>query len=110
MGYTVSLLAEQRFSRFHDVFWWSRRLFLFHDGMKKLQRWNHLISERNSSCLLRIVLSGGLGRDTLPVGPNALSAFLIHSLVKSAANLCVTIQSLAVPSCHHDMSDEVPPV
>ena len=26
---------------------------LFHDGMKKLQRWNHLISERNSLCLLR---------------------------------------------------------
>ena len=26
---------------------------LFHDGMRKLQRWNHLTSERNSSCLLR---------------------------------------------------------
>ena len=27
--YTVLLVAEQRFSEFHDVFWWSRRLFLY---------------------------------------------------------------------------------
>ena len=34
MGFSVSLVAEQRFSRFHDVFWWSRRLF------QLFPRWN----------------------------------------------------------------------
>ena len=34
------------------------------------------------------------------VGRDALCAFLIHRLVGSAVNLCVTIQSLAVPTCH----------
>ena len=28
-GFTVSLVAEQRFSQFHEVFWWSRELFFF---------------------------------------------------------------------------------
>ena len=43
---TVSLVAEQRFRQFHDVFLVVKMVIpFFHDGMRKLQRWNHLISE-----------------------------------------------------------------
>ena len=57
MGYTVSLVAEQWFSPFHDVFWGARELFHYlHDGMKKLHT---LESFDQQSETLRVFNEGG---------------------------------------------------
>ena len=106
--------AEQRFSQFHDVFWWSKRAIpLFHAGMKKLQRWKHLNSELNSSFLQRtrrrdtdVVLNFstfGPERDTLRhVGDNLTDMQLEASDGSSALMIVKTVRLSAGPKSNQE--------
>ena len=67
--YTVSLVAEQRSSQFHDVFWWSRRLFF-------IPRWNEQAATLESfDKRVRLFVSSTKKEKRYLCGPRLLSTF-----------------------------------